>query len=311
MAMHEQKYKILFKGNVEDSFNLDEVKKRTQIIFKLSDDKLEQFFSGKQFTLKENISLEDAKHYEEKLKNLGLITIVEPIDNVLSNNDNSHQYKAESKLQQPTKIKEESKKSSKLPLLILFLLLLLGGGYYYYQTTNNEQEHPQPLASPQQKIDTSNSSSQQEEEEKVPSVKDDKHLVIQECTSDAVVDLLKRILVEGIPQLLKQNNPSLTFTLMIGDKNQELMFDRDRNTRLCGVLAQYEIGGLDVVSPSENDTDNPVKPIVIYEVIYNISLEADNNIKLSTLKQSVVSSNIQMAPQQQNESKVKAVPQEN
>ena len=69
--MEEQKFKIVFKGEIIPNANLEEVKKKLAAFYKVDASRVGSLFSGKRFVFKENISLDLARKYaaefEEKI----------------------------------------------------------------------------------------------------------------------------------------------------------------------------------------------------------------------------------------------------
>ena len=61
--MQEQKFRIIFKGEIVSNANLEEVKKKLAAFYKVDASRVGSLFSGKRFVLKENISLDLARKY--------------------------------------------------------------------------------------------------------------------------------------------------------------------------------------------------------------------------------------------------------
>ncbi len=90
-----QKYRILFKGEIEEGQELETVKSRLAQLFKISPERIEKLFTGKTITLNHNIELAKAQEYSDTLKNAGAICIIEPMAEVflapLNNNGQTSQ----------------------------------------------------------------------------------------------------------------------------------------------------------------------------------------------------------------------------
>jgi hypothetical protein len=61
--MKEQKFRIIFKGEILPNSNIEEVKQKFSTYYKVDLHQVESLFSGKKFVLKENISLDFARKY--------------------------------------------------------------------------------------------------------------------------------------------------------------------------------------------------------------------------------------------------------
>jgi hypothetical protein len=69
--MADPHYDILFKGEVNDGFPLDEVKNGIGQLFKLPPEKVEQLFSGKPVTLKKGLDRPSALKFRQALESKG------------------------------------------------------------------------------------------------------------------------------------------------------------------------------------------------------------------------------------------------
>lgn len=74
----EQHYKIYFDGKIADNFNPDEVKKRAQAVFRLTDEKMAILFNGAEHTLRDNLTQTACEQYLQQLRNIGLIAKSQP-----------------------------------------------------------------------------------------------------------------------------------------------------------------------------------------------------------------------------------------
>ena len=315
----QQSYKIYFDGEIADNFNPEEVKKRAQIVFRLSDEKSAILFNGTQHILKENLSATECEQYLDQLLHIGLVAksdpllYAEPIIQQESemiteeahyelDNDSTHEL-SESEIIEP-----KTKKSSKALPFALLALIIAGGGVYTWQSglielpflnDDNIVEQPIAIAPKPQSLPQQDKTPEAQSENLAPSqsvaspqeaiatnVQPEKSLIIEECTNPEVTVLLEKVLAQGLPQLVPRSSPDVNLTIQTYDNNQELYFDEARNKRLCGVLSKYSIDSPNISPEAEN-------PTVVYEIIYEIQREEDQSIRLSTFRQKIISSNLQ------------------
>lgn len=71
--MNEQKYRIIFKGEIIPNANLEEVKQKLAAFFKVDIKEIESLFSGKNFVFKENVNLDTAQNYMYQLEQFGVL----------------------------------------------------------------------------------------------------------------------------------------------------------------------------------------------------------------------------------------------
>lgn len=313
----QQSYKIYFDGEIADNFNPEEVKKRAQIVFRLSDEKSAILFNGTQHILKENLSATECEQYLNQLLHIGLVAKSDPLlhaepimqqePKVIAeeahyevDNTSAHEFQA------VETIESKAKKTSKALPFALLALIIAGGGVYAWQSglielpfLNDDiiidqpiaiapkpQTNPVEVKAPEVAAEQKNQQSESTEELITTEIQPEKSLVIEECTNPEVTILLEKVLAQGLPQLVQRSSPDVNLTIQTYDNNQELYFDKTRNKRLCGVLSKYSIDSPNI-SP---DTENPS---VIYEIIYEIQREEDQSIRLSTFRQKIISSNLQ------------------
>ena len=316
----QQSYKIYFDGEIADNFNPEEVKKRAQIVFRLSDEKSSILFNGAQHILKENVSAVECEQYLNQLLHIGLVAKSDPllhaelstqqepqaiVEEIYTEPDNTTYYNPE----EITEPESKTKKTSKVLPLALLAVIVAGGGVYAWQSglievpflDNNDIIIDQPIAiapksqvppvdakAPEVKPEQSKQNQQSESTEEVITAKiqPEKSLIIEECTNPEVTVLLEKVLAQGLPQLVQRTSPDVNLTIQTYDNNQELYFDEARNKRLCGVLSKYSIDSPNISPDAEN-------PTVVYEIIYEIQREEDQSIRLSTFRQKITSSNLQ------------------
>lgn len=75
-------YRLLFLGEINDSFQLDTVRHKFKNYFKLTEIQTRYIFSGKEVVLKKNLSQQSALQYAMKIDAMGGITYIEamPVD---------------------------------------------------------------------------------------------------------------------------------------------------------------------------------------------------------------------------------------
>lgn len=71
--MKEQKYRIIFKGEILPNTNLEEVKQKLATFYKVDIKEIDSLFSGKNFVLKENVDLDTAQNYMYQLEQAGAL----------------------------------------------------------------------------------------------------------------------------------------------------------------------------------------------------------------------------------------------
>lgn len=71
------KYCIIFIGEINDTFQLDSVKLNLKRHFKLSEIQTQYIFSGKEVTLKKNMSQESALQFAMRLDEMGAVSYIE------------------------------------------------------------------------------------------------------------------------------------------------------------------------------------------------------------------------------------------
>jgi hypothetical protein len=71
--MKEKKFRIIFKGEILPNANLEEVKQKLAAFYKVDIKEIESLFSGKNFVLKENATLDAAMEYMYQLEQAGAL----------------------------------------------------------------------------------------------------------------------------------------------------------------------------------------------------------------------------------------------
>ncbi len=85
--MSDEKYDVLFKGELVRSFEPAVVKKNIATLFKVDGSKLEALFSGKVVVLKRNLSFDAATKYRVAIKKAGARVDLVPVEPALDTNE--------------------------------------------------------------------------------------------------------------------------------------------------------------------------------------------------------------------------------
>ncbi|MGL4673518.1 MAG: hypothetical protein ACRCXK_01520 [Wohlfahrtiimonas sp.] len=318
----QQSYKIYFDGEIASNFNPEEVKKRAQVVFRLSEEKTAILFNGSSHILKESLSDTECAQYLDQLLHIGLIAKSDPLlhaetisyqESDVIAEEPYHELNADSGHEPQEIIEPKAKKISKALPIALLALIVAGGGIYAWQSGLIElpflnEDHsieqpititpPAPKPAAEKQPESANIQAPQEtaptetrDTETTEVAIEDintpiKSPIIEECSDPEVINLLEKVLAQGIPQLVQRSSPDVNLTIKTYDNNQELYFDQTRNKRLCGVLAQFSIAAPNIPTNIEN-------PSVVYEIIYEIQREEDQSVRLNTFRQKIISSNLQ------------------
>ena len=71
--MSEQRFEVVFRGDVEPGQSVAEVKEGLIRLFNTDASRIDQMFSGKPVVIKGNLDEETAKHYQASLKKAGAL----------------------------------------------------------------------------------------------------------------------------------------------------------------------------------------------------------------------------------------------
>ena len=74
-----QRYRIIFKGDIEHGHNRDQVKERLTLLFKTSSERIDKLFTGKRIILNQDVVFSKAQEYSNELKNAGALCFIEPM----------------------------------------------------------------------------------------------------------------------------------------------------------------------------------------------------------------------------------------
>ncbi len=72
-------YKIIFSGQTTGEYDISTSKARFARIFKLDEDRIERLFSGKRFTIKKNVSRDEALKYALRISQAGCDCLIERV----------------------------------------------------------------------------------------------------------------------------------------------------------------------------------------------------------------------------------------
>lgn len=75
--MSEAKYYVVFKGEISDGANIEEVKEKVSKAFNVDSSKIEQLFSGKRMIVKKSASQEECEAMKRIFEDAGAISYVE------------------------------------------------------------------------------------------------------------------------------------------------------------------------------------------------------------------------------------------
>ncbi len=70
---------LVFRGQLVDGFTLEQAKDNLRDLFKLSHDKVEQLFGMSSVVVKKGLSHELAQRFQQRLQQLGMITVIQPM----------------------------------------------------------------------------------------------------------------------------------------------------------------------------------------------------------------------------------------
>jgi thiol-disulfide isomerase/thioredoxin len=79
--MAEQRYRVVFEGEILDGLRVEEVRRGLATLFKASEDKIERFFSGKRLALKKDVDYGTAIKYLKAFERVGAVCRVEALEN--------------------------------------------------------------------------------------------------------------------------------------------------------------------------------------------------------------------------------------
>lgn len=82
--MKNVRYCVIFKGEVSDGTDINEVKEEIGNIFKADPSKMDQLFSGKRIIIKKNASLDECESIHRIFKDAGAISYIEEENDAIS-----------------------------------------------------------------------------------------------------------------------------------------------------------------------------------------------------------------------------------
>jgi thiol-disulfide isomerase/thioredoxin len=78
--MTAQRYRVVFKGEILDGMQVEEVKKNLAALFKATEAQIERFFSGKRLAIKKDVDHETAMKYLKAFERVGALCRVEELE---------------------------------------------------------------------------------------------------------------------------------------------------------------------------------------------------------------------------------------
>jgi Zn-dependent protease with chaperone function len=138
---HVQKYRVVFKGEIEEGKELQEVKERLAQLFKASPDRIEKLFIGKPVTLNRSLDAAAAQEYIAALKSLGAICYSEPMTESPPEHLSSLSAKSSKKLHGEAtlsgpKIMLAAAGTILLPLVYVYLILFIADATFAHIDDN-------------------------------------------------------------------------------------------------------------------------------------------------------------------------------
>jgi len=82
--MDETLYDVVFKGEIDQDRNIDDVKKNIASLFKKKPDEIDHFFSGKEFVIKKKINQAGAEKYKTAVENAGAACSLRPVKKAIT-----------------------------------------------------------------------------------------------------------------------------------------------------------------------------------------------------------------------------------
>lgn len=80
-------FNLIFKGEIKNGYDLDQVKKTVAELFDLNEGMLEEFFSGHPVSIKEKMDPLTANCFKQALDSAGVLTHLEASDECLAEED--------------------------------------------------------------------------------------------------------------------------------------------------------------------------------------------------------------------------------
>jgi len=74
--MSQEIYRVIFKGEISENANQDDVKAKLSKVLKMSEEKAEKLFSGKPIVIKKNANLESCKKIQAVFKKVGAVCVI-------------------------------------------------------------------------------------------------------------------------------------------------------------------------------------------------------------------------------------------
>ncbi|MBF0451662.1 MAG: TM2 domain-containing protein [Candidatus Magnetomorum sp.] len=137
--MSQEKYRVVFKGEINDTASQDDVKAKLAKILKMSAENAEKLFSGKPIAIKKNADLETCKKIQAVFKKAGAICTIKK--QASPKTEDTSEFKVEGGLQAPIIFQKKAVtlpgKPAKKSTVILLALFLGGFGFHKFYTSRN------------------------------------------------------------------------------------------------------------------------------------------------------------------------------
>lgn len=126
--MDDKKYRVIFKGEIVDGADKEDVVKKVAAIFKMKEEKAEKLFSGKKKIIKKEAPLEKCKKVQAAFKKAGAVCQIEEIGAEPEQEQEQGQEQSPGVLQVVAKPEvDESENNPTIKKQLLLMTLFLGG----------------------------------------------------------------------------------------------------------------------------------------------------------------------------------------
>ena len=152
--MSQDKYRVIFKGEISESASKDDVKAKLAKVLKMTEEKAEKLFSGKPVVIKKNANLETCKKIQAVFKKAGAVCVIkkqappktkqtDSADQPEQDTDDKPNFSVSlgEGVNIPMKIKAKEAplpgKPAKKSTVILLAIFLGGFGFHKFYTSRN------------------------------------------------------------------------------------------------------------------------------------------------------------------------------
>lgn len=114
--MEKTSYNIIFRGEIAEGQDIEEVKKNLAALFKVTDEKIEQLFSGRPVRIKKKVDHATANKYKEAMEKAGALCSIVPFSGETDQKTSQEAGKQQENAQ-PSEVREpESTETSPLSI---------------------------------------------------------------------------------------------------------------------------------------------------------------------------------------------------